>query len=93
MGLDHLPGGIDGMLFVYSTPRTVGFHMRNTLIDLDIWWFDADMGLIGSAEMEPCEAEPCTSYASPGDVQWVLETTLGEYEFEPGDRLSIVEMG
>lgn len=93
MDLESLPGGIDGMLFAYPTPRTAGFHMRNTLIDLDIWWFDPDMRLVGSAEMEPCAAEPCTTYASPGEVRWVLETPLDEYEFEPGERLSIVETG
>jgi uncharacterized membrane protein (UPF0127 family) len=93
MGVENLPGDIDGMLFVFPEPRETGFHMRNTLVDLDIWWFDSGMTLVGSAEMEPCEGEPCTSYRSPGEVQWVLETPRGTHEFEPGVRLSIVESG
>lgn len=91
MGVEELPAGIDGMLFVFETPRPAGFHMRNTLIELDIWWFDGDMALVSTTEMEPCTAEPCTSYQSPGEIQWVLETPRGEIDLEPGDRLSIVE--
>lgn len=91
MGVEELPAGIDGMLFVFETLRPAGFHMRNTLMELDIWWFDGDMVLVGTTQMEPCTAQPCPTYRSPGDIQWVLETPRGESDFEPGDRLSIVE--
>lgn len=75
------------MLFVYDRPASATFGMLDTLIQLDIWWFDEDGHLLGSAEMEPCPEEPCTDYRSPGPVMWVLETTAGEFEFSTGARL------
>ncbi|MFV1960274.1 MAG: DUF192 domain-containing protein [Acidimicrobiia bacterium] len=88
--VDQLPRGIDGMLFVYETETSVTFSMFNTLMSLDIWWFDANGVLVASAEMEPCESKPCTSYRSPGPIQWVLETPQGKYDFAPGAMISDV---
>lgn len=84
-----MPPGIDGMLFVFEEPRTATFVMRDTLIPLDIWWFDEEGLLLGSAEMEPCTIVPCTGYGSPGEVAWALETPLGEVEPVPGDMLTV----
>jgi len=77
-----IPGGADGMLFVHDTPQQVTFVMLDVPIPLDVWFFDLDGALIGSAEMAPCPAEPCPLYASPGEVSWALETPAGVYEFE-----------
>lgn len=86
-------GALDGMLFVYDTEAPATFWTLNMQIPLDIWWFDGDGILIGTAEMDPCPFEPCVRYGSPGPVRWVLETTLGEFEFERGSLLSTVESG
>lgn len=83
-----IPGGADGMLFVYETPARVNYVMLDVPIPLDIWFFDPDGVLIGSAEMAPCPAEPCPTYTSPADVSWVLETAAGSYEFEEGAVLT-----
>jgi len=88
MEVEQLPDGLDGVLFVYDSPSSVSFHMLNTPMPLDIWWFDSDDHLVGTTEMEPCSGKPCVSYRSPGPVIWVLETPLGEYEFEFGAQLS-----
>ncbi|MEX2252236.1 MAG: DUF192 domain-containing protein [Acidimicrobiia bacterium] len=85
---EEIPGGADGMLFVYETPAPVRYVMLDVPIPLDIWFFEQNGALIGSAEMAPCPAEPCPLYASPGDVSWVLETPAGVYEFEDGALLS-----
>ena len=90
-GVDALPETLDGMLFVFEPARSATFGMRDTLMPLDIWWFDADGDLIGSAQMEPCPAEPCTSYRSPAEVRWALETPLDEVDLEPGDRLMVID--
>lgn len=87
-GADAIPGGADGMLFVYQTPASATYEMLDVPISLDIWFFDPDGALIGSAEMEPCPAEPCVLYASPGEVSWVLETPAGTYGFEEGSLLT-----
>ena len=62
--------------------------MRDTLIPLDLWWFDADGRLLGSTEMEPCPSEPCPDYGSPGEVGWALETPAGVADLAPGERLT-----
>jgi hypothetical protein len=84
----ELPAGVDGMLFVFDTPRTPVFVMEDTLLPLDVWFFDEGGVLIGTEEMAPCDAEPCTRYPGPESVQWALETPLGDHEFEPGAVLA-----
>lgn len=91
--VESLPDGIDGMLFRYAAPTLASYGMLDTPIPLDIWWFDGNGRLIGTAEMEPCPAEPCPSYQSPGLVLTVLETPQGAHHFQLGDELSNVENG
>ena len=85
-GVDELDG-YDGMVFIFEEPRAATFGMRDTLIPLDIWWFDPDGVLIGSTEMQPCADLVCASYGSPGEIGWALETPLGEWEFQLGAML------
>jgi uncharacterized protein len=86
-GVEALPDDVDGMLFVFEDSRPATFGMRDTLLPLDIWWFDADGVLLGSARMEPCSFEPCPSYGSPGPISWALETPAGALDLTAGDRL------
>lgn len=86
-GVEALPDEVDGMLFMFEEPRPATFGMRDTLIPLDIWWFDAGGVLLGSARMEPCLSAPCPSYGSPGPISWALETPAGEIDLRAGDRL------
>ena len=89
----ELPEGIDGMLFVFSEPTTPNFIMEDTLIPLEVWFFDPGGSLIGSHEMTPCPADPCPLYPAPGPVGWALETPAGEQDFRPGDLLSTSASG
>jgi hypothetical protein len=89
-GVETLPEGIDGMLFAFGDPTTATFGMRDTLIPLEIWWFDGEGRILGSTRMEPCFATPCTGYASPGEIAWALETPSGEVHFAPGDTLKVI---
>jgi uncharacterized membrane protein (UPF0127 family) len=93
MDVTDLPDGIDGMLFLYQASTTAAFHMSNTPIPLDIWWFDDQGDLIGNTEMEPCFVEPCVTYGSPGQIVSVLETQLGVFDFELGADLSTIDNG
>jgi hypothetical protein len=88
MGVERLPNDVDGMLFVFESASPRSFHMLDTRLALDIWWFDADGHLIGSDEMEPCSEEPCPSHSSPDEVAWALETPLGDFDFPVGAVLS-----
>lgn len=90
-GIEELPDGIDGMLFSWDRPVSATFGMRDTLIPLDIWWFDEEGNLLGSTEMATCPDGDCASYRSPGPVLWALETPAGEWSFQPGAHLSTGE--
>lgn len=90
-GMEQLPEGIGGMLFEFEGGQTATFHMENTLIPLDLWWFNSEGLVIGFTEMDPCLVDPCVQYRSPGIVTWALETPQGVFDFRPGDRLTNVE--
>lgn len=70
-------GDLDGMLFAWDDLTTGSFWMKDTLIPLDIVFFDADGEQVSSATMTPCEADPCERYAADGAYQWALETPAG----------------
>lgn len=92
MGRTQLAQG-RGMLFVFQKPRGVGFWMKDTLIPLDILFFDPKGVLLNVALAQPCPPQTtCPNYFSQGEVGYVLELASGEAErlgLEPGDRLSI----
>ena len=67
-----------GMLFVFpdSQPRT--FWMKNTLIPLDMLFFDANRHLVAiQADAQPCKADPCQLYPSNEPARYVLELNAG----------------
>jgi len=82
MGVTDL-GGVDGMLFVFPAETTSGFWMKDTLIPLDIAFFDADMRLRSVLTMEPCLAEPCRVYSPGISYQWALEALPGRLSEMP----------
>lgn len=67
-----------GMLFIFEQPREMAFWMKNTLIPLDILYFDAEGRLVSYTTMEPCVAkDPCRTYSSGGAAQYALEVNKG----------------
>jgi hypothetical protein len=67
-----------GMLFMFpdSQPRT--FWMKNTLIPLDMLFFDANRHLVAiQANAQPCKADPCQLYPSNTPARYVLEINAG----------------
>ena len=64
-----------GMWFIYETPRTVAFWMRNTLIPLDMIFVDQH-GMVQKIHMN---ARPLDETPIPGgdNIQFVLEVNAG----------------
>lgn len=68
-----------GMLFVYETPRPASFWMKNTLIPLDMLFFD-DRGVLRHVHEN----------AVPGDLTPIGGAAPGDSD---PDRLLILELG
>lgn len=76
----HLPMD-QGMLFVFPREQPLAFWMKNTLIPLDILYFDAQLRLVSVARnVPPCKSAVCPSYPSAGPGQYTLELNAGVAE-------------
>jgi uncharacterized membrane protein (UPF0127 family) len=68
---------IEGMLFVFPEPTRTRFWMKDTLIPLDIAFFDTEGTLIEVIAMPVCEEDPCPTYAPPTPYAWAVEAPAG----------------
>lgn len=80
-----------GMLFVFAGEQPLAFWMKNTLIPLDILYFDANRRLVSVARnVPPCKSAVCPNYPSAGPGLYTLELnagTAGELGVARGDEL------
>ena len=92
MNRESLPR-FSGMLFVYDRPQPVAFWMKNTLIPLDILYFDTDRRLVSmQLNVPPCKGDPCPIYPSNAPARYVLEVSAGTAHrigAQVGDELKI----
>ena len=63
-----------GMLFIFDPPQPVAFWMKNTLIPLEIRFYNADGQPVARHLATPCTHDPCAHYPVHGKVAYVLET-------------------
>lgn len=78
-------GPLDGMLFIYGSEDPVSHWMQNTLIPLDIAYFDAAGRLVNWTSMLPCEVETCPTYPSAAPAQYAVEVPAGTFDELPED--------
>lgn len=83
-------GDLDGMLFIFEQDSTGRFWMKNTLIPLDIAFFDADGAFVDGFVMEPCTTANCPKYGPDGTYRYALEMAAGTMPANPA-RLELIE--
>jgi uncharacterized protein len=78
MGRRQLPKGT-GMVFLYPADVTEAFWMKDTLVPLSIAFVAADGRVVSVAEMTPCRADPCPTYAPAGPYRYAVELAAGSF--------------
>jgi len=68
-----------GMVFQYPSPTRGGFWMKNTLIPLDIAFYDGTGRVLRTMRMQPCTADPCTIYDPGVAYRAALEVNAGSF--------------
>ncbi|MFA6146421.1 MAG: DUF192 domain-containing protein [Patescibacteria group bacterium] len=80
-----------GMLFVFKTPVSDKFWMKNTLEPLDIIWLNKNKQVIFISKNTPiCENDPCPNYGTEQKSLYVLEIkggTADQIGLNIGDKL------
>lgn len=84
-------GELDGMLFTWGGATVASFFtMADTVIALDIAFFDAEGEFVDGFAMVPCDEAPCPSYAAAGPYAYALESPVGTLPaIGPGSTLVV----
>ncbi|MGM9491279.1 DUF192 domain-containing protein [Ideonella sp. YS5] len=80
--------GHEGMIFVFDSPATQCFWMRNTLIPLSAAFVAEDGSIVNIEDMKPMSDE---SHCSKKPVRYVLEMNQGWFAktgLKSGDKLT-----
>jgi len=87
---EHM-GADRGMFFIFRNEYMQAFWMKNTLIPLDMLYFDKKLRVVSiQSNVPPCKVDPCPSYPSSGPAMYVLELNGGTADklgVKPGDSL------
>jgi uncharacterized protein len=69
-----------GMLFVHEREEPLAYWMKNTLIPLDILFFDSQRRLVAQQrDVPPCTlGDACPPYPSDAPARYVLELNAGQ---------------
>jgi len=81
-----------GMAFLWDEPVDAGFWMKDTLIPLQIAFWDEDGAIVALFEMTPCETEPCETYGPEDPYVGAVEANSGwftDHGVEVGDTVEL----
>jgi len=94
MFVENMPADV-GMLFVFDEERPLGFWMKNTLIPLQIAFFNRAGKVVDIQEMEPAKSSmsrEVPTYHSKSDARYALEMNAGwftRHKVRNGDTLKL----
>jgi uncharacterized membrane protein (UPF0127 family) len=82
-----------GMLFIFDKEGIYKFWMKNTLIPLDMIWFDENGKIIYiEKNARPCNAPSCPLFGPESSSKYTLEVNGGyteRHKINVGDKASI----
>jgi uncharacterized protein len=81
-----------GMVFAYPIDARGGFWMKNTLIPLDIAFYDRRGRIVRTLTMTPCRRDPCRVYDPGRAYRGALEVNAGSFRrwnVRAGDRIVV----
>lgn len=81
----------DGMLFIFDTPNTYGFWMKDMHYPLDMVWMDSAMKIVTITPHVTVDSYPKIFYPSQS-VQYVLEVNDGfstQHDLKVGQQLHL----
>jgi uncharacterized protein len=81
-----------GMVFRYPQDTSGGFWMKNTLIPLDIAFYDRRGRIVRILTMTPCRRDPCRIYAPGVAYRAALEVnahSFRRWNVRVGDRIAV----
>ena len=78
MGVKKL-GSQEGMAFQFDASTTGALWMKDTLIGLDIAFWDADGKIVSVMHMTPCKHDPCRLYQAKAPYVGALEVKAGAF--------------
>ena len=79
MGVEQLEPS-EGMVFLFQASSKGGFWMKNTLIPLDIAFWNEEMKIVDILHMEPCKEDPCQIYTPRAEYIGAAEVAKGGLE-------------
>jgi uncharacterized membrane protein (UPF0127 family) len=85
-------GAKAGMVFLYPEPHRGSFWMKDTLIPLDIAFYDGRGRILRILTMQPCRRDPCTLYDPRVAFRGALEVRAGSFRrwgVRAGDRVAV----
>lgn len=84
------------MAFLFESETASGFFMKNTLIPLDIAFWDRNWFVVDVKTMTPCDRDPCPLYESSGPFIGAVEANAGALTtagLAAGDRVTLTRRG
>jgi uncharacterized protein len=91
MNVEDLPRRA-GMAFLFPAITQTSFYMKNTLVPLDIAFWDEKMTIVDILRMMPCDKDPCQAYTPSNQYLGALEVNRGLFDSEGirvGDRVTL----